>query len=113
MASGVFDLTLNPATDSAQGAMSAVDKTKLDAQSGVNTGDQQVVLSGSVIGTGGSGNVTSVVTTLSNTGVISGSYTSPTLTVGSDGIITSITNGPAIQPGEINTGINIGSGTGI
>ncbi|HKN44078.1 MAG TPA: hypothetical protein VJW23_09150 [Propionibacteriaceae bacterium] len=48
------DLTLaiSAATPAAAGSMSAADKTKLDAISGTNTGDQTITLTGPVTGSG-------------------------------------------------------------
>ena len=45
-------ISINAATTSAAGSMSAADKTKLDAISGTNTGDQTITLTGDVTGFG-------------------------------------------------------------
>lgn len=45
-------LSITAATGAAAGSMSAADKTKLDAISGTNTGDQTITLTGNVTGTG-------------------------------------------------------------
>jgi hypothetical protein len=45
-------ISINAATTSAAGSMSAADKTKLDAISGTNTGDQIITLTGDVTGSG-------------------------------------------------------------
>ncbi|MEO6940020.1 MAG: hypothetical protein ABI444_07780 [Candidatus Kapaibacterium sp.] len=59
------------ATTSTAGTMSASDKTKLNAITGTNTGDQTITLTGDVTGSGTS----SFVTALSTTGVALGTYT--------------------------------------
>ncbi len=45
-------ISISAATTSAAGSMSAADKTKLDAISGTNTGDQTITLTGDVAGSG-------------------------------------------------------------
>ncbi len=45
-------ISIAAATTSAAGSMSAADKTKLDAVSGTNTGDQTITLTGDVTGSG-------------------------------------------------------------
>ena len=45
-------ISISAATTSAAGSMSAVDKTKLDAITGTNTGNQTITLTGDVVGTG-------------------------------------------------------------
>jgi hypothetical protein len=45
-------ITISAATTLAAGSMSATDKTKLDAVTGTNTGDQTITLTGNVTGTG-------------------------------------------------------------
>lgn len=68
--------------------------------SGTNTGDQTIVLSGDVLGSG-TGPITA---TLTETGVIPGEYAHPTLTVDSKGRILSITSGAGGAPGTPGTG---------
>jgi len=46
------DISISPASSSAAGSMSAADKSKLDAISGTNTGDQIISLTGDVTGSG-------------------------------------------------------------
>ena len=45
-------ISISAATTSAAGSMSAADKTKLDAITGTNTGDQTIILTGDVVGSG-------------------------------------------------------------
>ncbi|MCX6265926.1 MAG: hypothetical protein NTW16_01015 [Bacteroidetes bacterium] len=45
-------ISISAATTSAAGSMSAADKTKLDAITGTNTGNQTIILTGDVIGSG-------------------------------------------------------------
>ena len=45
-------ISITAATASVAGSMSAADKTKLDAITGTNTGDQTIILTGDVIGSG-------------------------------------------------------------
>lgn len=45
-------ISITPANSSAAGSMSSVDKSKLDAISGTNTGDQLITLTGDVSGSG-------------------------------------------------------------
>lgn len=77
------------ATPSVSGFMSATDKTKLDAITGTNTGDQTITLTGDVTGSG----TGSFATTLSNSGVAAGTYES--VTVDAKGRVTGGTN-PAV-----------------
>ena len=59
-------ISITAATTSAAGSMSSADKTKLDAISGTNTGDQTITLTGEVTGTGSG----SFAATLANGAVI-------------------------------------------
>ena len=45
-------ISISPATTTAAGSMSAADKTKLDAITGTNTGNQTIILTGDVVGSG-------------------------------------------------------------
>lgn len=81
---------------------------------GTNTGDQTINLTGAVTGTG----TGTIVTSLSNTGVVAGAYPSANVTVGSDGRISTISSNmgspvsfDAIQSGT-NTQANMFVGTG-
>lgn len=75
------------ATTSVAGFMSAADKTKLNAITGTNTGDQTISLTGDVTAPGGTG---ALVTTLSNTGVSAGTY--EIVTVDAKGRVTAGSN---------------------
>lgn len=68
-------ISISAATTSSAGSMSAADKTKLDAISGTNTGDQTITLTGDVTGSG----TGSFAATLSNSGVTAGTYTKVTV----------------------------------
>lgn len=63
-------ISISEATTTAAGSMSAADKTKLNAITGTNTGDQTITLTGDVTGSG----TGSFATTLANTAVTAGSY---------------------------------------
>lgn len=67
-------ISISAATTSSAGSMSAADKTKLDAISGTNTGDQTITLTGDVTGSG----TRSFAATLANSGVTAGTYTKVT-----------------------------------
>jgi hypothetical protein len=60
-------LSISAASTGAAGSMSSADKTKLDAITGTNTGDQTITLTGEVTGSG----TGSFATTLTNSSVIS------------------------------------------
>jgi hypothetical protein len=84
-------LGISAATSGAAGSMSAADKTKLDAISGTNTGDQTITLTGDASGSGTSSFAVTFATVNSNTGTFGGAASVPQISVNGKGLITGVT----------------------
>lgn len=78
--SGTQTVAITAATTSAAGSMSSADKTKLDAITGTNTGDQTITLTGEVTGSG-SGSFAATVANSAVIGKVLTGYTSGAGTV--------------------------------
>jgi hypothetical protein len=89
------------ATSAVAGFMSTLDKTKLDAITGTNTGDQTIALTGDVIGSG----TGSFATTLKNTGPGVGTFQS--VTIDEKGRVTAGTNPTTLGGYFITDAVNI------
>lgn len=90
IAENVYDVD-NHTTGLVNAVFSITERDLLANQSGTNTGDQTITLTGDITGSGQA----SFATTLANTGVVAGSYTLANLQTDSKGRIITIANGDA------------------
>ena len=95
--SGTFTIGLGNITPTSVLATGTVTGSNL---SGVNTGDQTIVLSGDVSGSG----TGAITTSLSLTGVTAGVYNYPTITVDTKGRVTAINSNTIVQSFNSRTG---------
>jgi hypothetical protein len=106
-------ISISAATTSAAGSMSSADKTKLDAITGTNTGDQTITLTGEVTGSG-TGSFAATVGNAAVIGKVLTGYTSGAGTVAAtDSILQAIQklNGNALTSSSTPQFTGLGLGT--
>jgi hypothetical protein len=96
-------ISIDPATTTSSGSMSGADKTKLDAITGTNTGDQAIVLTGDATNSNPS---TGGVLTLSAINPTPGNFTHATISVDAKGRVTSASSGTVTNGTVTNVSVS-------